>query len=160
MINKTLISFCVFCASIALSSVANAEVTLTNTVFEVVTITAKDGSQQDQWQTPDKLLPGERVGYQVEVNNKGTEPAADIVIANPIPEHTVYVQDSAKGLNTSIEFSVNNGKTYALPAELFIEKDGKRVQAEAADYTQVRWTLNQPLAAGASTSVQYIVKIK
>lgn len=143
-----------------LSLIASAEVTLTNTVFEVVTITAKDGSQQDQWQTPDKLLPGERVGYQVEVNNKGTEPAADIVIANPIPEHTVYVQDSAKGINTSIEFSVNNGKNYALPAELFIEKDGKRVQAEAADYTQVRWILNQPLAAGASTSVQYIVKIK
>jgi uncharacterized repeat protein (TIGR01451 family) len=147
--------------SLALMSfIASAEVTLTNTVFEVVTITNKDGSQQDQWQQPDKILPGERVGYQVEVTNQGTEPAADIVIANPIPEHTVYVQGSAKGLDTQIEFSVDDGKTYALPADLFIEKDGKRVQAEIADYTQVRWTLNKPLAAGASTTVQYIVKIK
>jgi uncharacterized repeat protein (TIGR01451 family) len=139
---------------------ASAEVTLTNAIFEVVTITAKDGSQKDEWQQPDKLLPGERVGYQVEVNNKGSEPAVDIVIANPIPEHTVYVQDSAKGLNTSIEFSVDNGKTFALPAELFIAKNGKRVQAKVADYTQVRWKLNQPLAAGDSSTVQYIVKIK
>lgn len=143
-----------------MSLTASAEVTLTNTVFEVVTITNEDGSKQDQWQQPDKLLPGERVGYQIEVNNKGTEPAADIVIANPIPEHTIYVQDSAKGLNTSIEFSVDNGKTFALPANLFMEKEGKRVQANAVDYTQVRWKLNQPLAAGASSTVQYIVKIK
>lgn len=143
-----------------MSFIASAEVSLTNTVFEVVTITNKDGSQQDQWQKPDKILPGERIGYQVEVNNQGTEAAANIVIANPIPEHTVYVQGSAKGLDTQIEFSVDNGKTYALPAELFIEKDGKRVQAKATDYNQVRWLLNKPLAAGASTTVQYIVKIK
>lgn len=143
-----------------MSFIASAEVTLTNTVFEVVTITAEDGSKQDQWQQPDKLLPGERVGYQIEVNNQGTEPAADIVIANPIPEHTVYVQDSAKGLNTKIEFSVDNGKTFALPAQLFMEKEGKRVQATSVDYTQVRWKLNKPLAVGASLTVQYIVKIK
>jgi uncharacterized repeat protein (TIGR01451 family) len=150
-----------FALSLSLMSLSvNAEVTLTNTVFEVITITNQDGSKQDQWQEPDKLLPGERVGYQIEVNNKGNEPAADIVIENPIPEHTTYVQDSAKGLNTLIEFSVDNGKTFALPANLFMEKEGKRVQANAVDYTQVRWKLNQPLAAGASSTVQYIVKIK
>ena len=143
-----------------MSLIASAEITLTNTVFEVVSITNKDGSKQDQWQQPDKLLPGERVGYQIEVNNNGSEPAADIVIANPIPEHTVYVNDSAKGLNTSIEFSVDNGKTFAQPAQLFVEKEGNRVQAQAADFTQVRWKLNQPLAVGASSTVQYIVKIK
>ena len=150
-----------FALSLSLMSlIVNAEVTLTNTVFEVITITNQDGSKQDQWQEPDKLLPGERVGYQIEVNNKGNEPAADIVIENPIPEHTTYVQDSAKGLNTLIEFSVDNGKTFALPANLFMEKEGKRVQANAVDYTQVRWKLKQPLAAGASSTVQFIVKIK
>jgi len=143
-----------------MSTFVSAEVTLTNSMFEVVTITAADGSTSDQWQQPDKLVPGERVGYQIEVNNQGTEPAADIVIANPIPEHTEYVQGSAKGLGTQIEFSVDNGKTFALPAQLFIQKDGKSVQAQAADYTQVRWKLNQPLAAGASLTVQYIVIIK
>jgi len=143
-----------------MSTFVSAEVTLTNSMFEVVTITAADGSTTDQWQKPDKLVPGERVGYQVEVNNQGTEPAADIVIANPIPEHTEYVQDSAKGLGTQIEFSVDNGKTFALPAQLFVEQNGERVQAQAADYTQVRWKLNQPLAAGTSLTVQYIVKIK
>tara|TARA_B100001063_G_scaffold136058_1_gene127230 strand:- start:305 stop:775 length:471 start_codon:yes stop_codon:yes gene_type:complete len=143
-----------------MSTFASAEVTLTNSIFEVVTITAENGSSRDQWQQPDKLVPGERVGYQIEIKNDGTEPAADIVIANPIPEHTEYVQDSAKGLGTQIEFSVDNGKTFALPAQLFVEPNGERVQAQEADYNQVRWKLNQPLAVGASLTVQYIVKIK
>lgn len=150
-----------FALSLSLMSLmATAEVTLTNTVFEVVTTTNKDGIKQDKWQEPDKLLPGEFVGYQIEVNNQGTEDAAAIIIENPIPEHTVYVQDSAKGINTLIEFSVDNGKTFALPSQLFVEKNGKRVQAESTDYTQVRWKLNQPLSAGSSSTVQYIVKIK
>lgn len=139
---------------------AFSEVVLSNTVFEVVSIKNNDGSQSDQWQTPDKLLPGERVGYQIKVENQGSEPAADIIIANPIPEHTQYINGSAKGLDTQIEFSVDDGKTFALPAQLTVEKEGKRVQATAADFTQVRWTFNKPLAAGSSSTVQYIVKIK
>jgi uncharacterized repeat protein (TIGR01451 family) len=156
MIKKTIMALSLTLAVFTVQ----AEVTLTNNVFEVITITNKEGSKLDKWQQPDKLLPGERVGYQIEVNNQGNEDASDIVIANPIPEHTVYIQGSAKGINTTIEFSVDNGKTFALPAQLFIEKEGKPVQATAADYTQVRWKLNQPLAAGASSTVQYIVKIK
>lgn len=143
-----------------ISLLANAEVTLTNTVFEVVTVTNSDGSSQDKWQQPDKLLPGERVGYQIEVTNQGTEAAADIVIANPIPENTVYQAGSAKGLNTLIEFSTDNGKTYAQASALFVEKEGERVLAEASDYSQLRWTLKQPLAAGDAVTVQYIVKIQ
>ncbi|CCK76487.1 conserved hypothetical protein [Oleispira antarctica RB-8] len=160
MIKKILIIFGITCSSLILSSTANAEVTLKNNVFEVVIATAEDGSQTEQWRAPDKILPGEKVGYQINFKNNGDEPAADIIIVNPIPEHTIYVQNSAKGLNTTIEFSVNNGKTFALPSQLFMEKDGQRVQAEAADYTQVRWILDKPLTAGASSTVQYIVKIK
>lgn len=156
MIKKIVITLSLSLISLFVS----AEVTLTNTVFEVITITNEDGSKHEEWKKPDKLLPGEFVGYQIEVNNQDSKPANDIVIENPIPEHTVYIQDSAKGLNSLIEFSVDNGKTFALPAQLFVEKDGKRVQATPADYTQVRWKLNQPLAAGASSTVQYIVKIK
>lgn len=156
MIKKILLTLSLSLMSI----IASADVSLTNTIFEVVTKTNTDGSKNVTWQQPDKLLPGEFVGYQIEVRNQGNEAAADIVIANPIPEHTVYVKDSAKGLNTTIEFSVDNGETFALPAQLFIEKEGQRVQARSNDYTQLRWKLNQPLAAGASLTVQYIVKIK
>ncbi len=137
-----------------------SEVELKNEAFKVVTVTSENGAKSEQWQTPDKMLPGDKVGYQISFNNTGKEAATDIVIANPIPDNTVYVAGSAKGLNTDIEFSTDGGKTYAQPSKLFIEKNGERVQATAADYTNVRWTLNKPLAIGADSSVQYAVLIK
>ena len=137
-----------------------SEVKLQNEAFKVVTLTSDNGASSEQWQTPDKMLPGDKVGYQISFENTGKEAATDLVIANPIPENTVYVAASAKGLNTDIDFSADGGKTYAQPSKLLIEKDGERVQATAADYTHVRWTLNKPLAIGAESSVQYAVIIK
>jgi uncharacterized repeat protein (TIGR01451 family) len=137
-----------------------SEVELKNEAFKVVTLTSDNGASSEQWQTPDKMLPGDKVGYQISFENTGKEAATDIVIANPIPENTVYVAASAKGLNTDIDFSADGGKTYAQPSKLLIEKDGERVKATAADYTHVRWTLNKPLAIGAESSVQYAVIIK
>jgi uncharacterized repeat protein (TIGR01451 family) len=147
-------------ALLASSSLVWSEVVLKNEAFKVVTITSENGAKAEQWQTPEKMLPGDKVGYQISFENTGNEAATDIVIANPIPENTVYVEGSAKGLNTDIEFSTDGGKTYAQPSKLLIEKDGERVQASAADYTNVRWTLNKPLAIGAESSVQYAVIIK
>lgn len=137
-----------------------SEVKLQNEAFKVVTLTSDNGASSEQWQTPDKMLPGDKVGYQISFENTGKEAATDLVIANPIPENTVYVAASAKGLNTDIDFSADGGKTYAQPSKLLIEKNGERVQATAADYTHVRWTLNKPLAIGAESSVQYAVIIK
>jgi len=137
-----------------------ADVQLENKAFKVVTVTSENGAKTQQWQTPDKMLPGDIVGYQISFSNPDAEAAENIVIANPIPENTSYVAGSAKGMGTSITFSVDGGKNYAQPEQLFVEKDGEKVQASAADYSHVRWQLNQPLAAGANGSVQYQVLIK
>lgn len=150
-------------AAIALlisSALAWSDVVLKNDAFKVVTITSDNGAKSEQWQAPNNMLPGDKVGYQISFTNTGAEAANSVVIANPIPENTVYVAGSAKGLNTDIEFSVDGGKNYALPAQLFITSDNEQVPATAADYTNVRWTLTKPLAAGAESSVQYAVIIK
>jgi len=139
---------------------ASAEVQLDNKAFKVVSVTTANGAKTEKWQAPDKMLPGDKVGYQITFSNPDQEVANDIVIANPIPENTEYVSGSAKGNNTDITFSIDGGKTYAQPEQLFVEKDGQRVQASAADYSHVRWQLKQPLTAGADGSVQYEVIIK
>lgn len=147
--------------TLLLSSIsAWSDVELTNKVFKVVTLTSDNGATSEQWQAPENMLPGDKVGYQISFKNSGDEAATDVVIANPIPENTVYVAASAKGLNTDIDFSADGGKIYAQPSKLLIEKDGERVQATVADYTHVRWTLNKPLAIDAESSVQYAVMIK
>ena len=157
---KTLAKSLVTMALLFSSISAWSEVKLNNEAFKVVTLTSESGAKTEQWQTPDKMLPGDKVGYQISFENTGKEAATDIVIANPIPKNTVYVEGSAKGLNTDIEFSTDGGKTYAQPSKLLIKKGGERVQASAADYTHVRWTLNKSLAIGAESSVQYAVIIK
>lgn len=142
------------------STFAWSEVVLTNNAFKVVTITSDNGAKSEQWQAPNNMLPGDKVGYQISFNNTGEEAAIGVVIANPIPENTVYVSGSAKGLNTNIEFSIDGGKNFAKSSQLFVQNNGELVPASAADYTHVRWTLTNPLAAGAESSVQYAVIIK
>lgn len=151
---KTLLTTSLF------STAAFAEVVLENKAFKVTEVKTADGKTVEQWKDPDKMLPGDKVGYQIHFRNTATDNADGIVISNPVPENTEYVADSAKGSETAITFSVDNGNNFAQPAQLFVEKNGKRVQATAADYTNVRWQLTKPLAAGASGSVQYIVVIK
>ena len=142
------------------STFAWSDIELDNKAFKVVTIASDNGAKSEQWQAPNNMLPGDKVGYQISFTNTGAEATKDIVIANPIPENTVYVSGSAKGLNTNIEFSIDGGESFAKPSQLFITKGDERVPASEADYTHVRWTLTNPLAAGAESSVQYAVIIK
>lgn len=141
-------------------SLAFAQVELSTDMFKVVEVQKDNGTSKIEWINPENIVPGNKVGYRITVNNKGSEPAADIVLNNPVPENTTYVADSARGSNSKIEFSVDGGKQYAKPAQLFITKDGKKLPATAKDYTHVRWTLLSPLKAGDKSSVQYVVQVK
>lgn len=139
---------------------AMAQVELTTDMFKVVEVQQKNGTSKIEWIAPDNIVPGDKVGYRITVNNKGTEEADDLVLNNPVPDNTIYVADSARGADSNIEFSVDGGKQYAKPAQLFIQKDGKKWPATAKDYTHVRWTLLSPLKADGKRSVQYVVQVK
>jgi uncharacterized repeat protein (TIGR01451 family) len=139
---------------------AIAQVELKTDMFKVVEVQQKNGTSKVEWTKPDNIVPGDKVGYRITVNNTGSEAADDLVLNNPVPENTIYVAESARGANSNIEFSVDGGKQYAKPAQLFITKDGKKLPATAKDYTHVRWTLLSPLKADGKSSVQYVVQVK
>jgi uncharacterized repeat protein (TIGR01451 family) len=143
-----------------LPSFAFAQVELTTEMFEVVETQQSNGTSKVEWVTPDNIIPGDKVGYRISFKNNGDQPAADIVLNNPVPENTIYVNDSARGANSDIVFSVDGGKQFASPEQLFIEVNGKKVPATAKDYTHVRWTLTSALPAGKDGSVQYVVQVK
>ena len=143
-----------------LPSLAVAQVELTTEMFEVVETQQNNGTSKVEWVNPDNIIPGDKVGYRISFKNTGEQPAADIVLNNPVPQNTIYVEDSARGANSTIVFSVDGGKQFANPEQLFIEVNGKKVPATAKDYTHVRWTLNQPLPAGKDGNVQYVVQVK
>jgi len=137
-----------------------AEVTLKTEMFKVIEVQQDNGSSKLEWINADSIVPGDKVGYRIIVENKGDKNADDIVLNNPVPENTVYVDGSARGANSTILYSVDSGKSFNIPTKLFIEKNGKKLVASAKDYSNLRWVLNQPVKAGEKASVQYVVQVK
>jgi uncharacterized repeat protein (TIGR01451 family) len=139
---------------------AFSQVELKTEMYKIVEVQKDNGTSNIEWVTPDNITPGDKVGYRILVENKGDKPADDIVLNNPVPENTIYVDGSARGANSSIVFSVDQGKTFATPEKLFIMKNGKKLPATAKDYSNVRWVLTSSLKAGETGSVQYVVQVK
>ncbi len=139
---------------------AFAQVELKTEMYKVVEVQKENGTSKIEWIQADSITPGDKVGYRITIENKGDNPADDLVLNNPVPENTIYLDGSARGANSSIVFSVDQGKTFATPEKLFIIKDGKKLPATAKDYSNVRWVLTSSLKAGEKGSVQYVVQVK
>jgi uncharacterized repeat protein (TIGR01451 family) len=108
-----------------------------------------------------KALPGAEVIYTTTFENHGAKPVGNIVITNPVPANTVYVDGSALGENTVIAFSVNGGKTYGAANALSLRtSEGRERPALPADYTNIRWTYQGELRPGAGGAAVFRVVVK
>ncbi len=107
------------------------------------------------------VAPGDTVIYTITYVNNGDQPATNVDINNPVPEHMLYLDKSAEGAETRIDFSVDKGRSYGPIARLTVRTDaGKEKPATPADITHIRWTLKKPLPAGGKGSVSYRAKVK
>lgn len=106
------------------------------------------------------VVPGDTVIYTIIYTNYGNKPATDIVINNPVPEQMIYVDKSAEGAGTRIDFSVDRGKSFA-PLEKLKLRDsaGKERPAIAGDVSNIRWTLEKPLKPGGTGRVSFRAKV-
>ena len=108
-----------------------------------------------------RVVPGDEVVYTLHYTNSGQEPADNVVITDPVPEHMMYTEGSASGADTVITFSVDNGATYDLPARLtIVGADGKERPAQGSDYTHIRWTLTKSLAPGETGRVSFRARLE
>ncbi|MBI5562231.1 MAG: DUF11 domain-containing protein [Deltaproteobacteria bacterium] len=108
-----------------------------------------------------KVVPGDVVIYTTLYENVGKAPVTDAVINNPVPEHMLYVDNSAEGKGTRIEFSVDGGKTFGATNTLtMVDVKGKARPARPTDYTNIRWTMEKAIAPGASGGVSFKAKIE
>jgi uncharacterized repeat protein (TIGR01451 family) len=106
-------------------------------------------------------VPGDVVIYTLYYTNKGQEPADNVVIIDPIPEHMVYVQGSASGADTVITFSMDKGETYNLPEKLTITSANGFVRpARPSEYTHIRWTRQTSLPAGQKGQVSFRARLE
>jgi uncharacterized repeat protein (TIGR01451 family) len=142
---------------ISFSAAAMAEGTVdVRTVVQKEEVTVnEDGETVRKLVDADVVVPGETVFYTITFRNVGTEPADNVVITNPIADSLVYIDGSAFGPGTDIQFSVDGGQTFARVDELTVVEDGVERKATTSDYTHVRWVMNNDLEAGAQAVARF-----
>jgi uncharacterized repeat protein (TIGR01451 family) len=109
----------------------------------------------------DKVVPGDRVIYTLEVRN-GAQAALDAPsFSYPIPEHMRYIADSAVGPGAVVSYSVDGGRTFARAEDLKVKgPDGKLRAAVGADYTDIHWQLKNRLKANSVAFVRFRTVVK
>jgi uncharacterized repeat protein (TIGR01451 family) len=131
-----------------------------NAEVEVIKTDA-NGKQSIKRELATEVVPGKDVIYTLTFENVGTSSGNDIVINNPIPEHTVYKTGSASGTDTRISFSVDGGQNFASPEQLTVTgADGNTHTAKASEYTTIRWQYTKPLQPGKKSSVEFRVVLQ
>ena len=113
------------------------------------------GEEKTRLVAAESVTPGETVFYTITFRNIGDESADNVVITNPIADSLVYVDGSAFGPGSDIEFSVDGGQTYGKASDLTVQEDGTTRAAENKDFTHVRWVMQGNLAAGAQGTARF-----
>ena len=135
---------------------------LTSEVFQEKEIAGKDGKKGKEMVPASTVVPGTEVIYVITYKNVGAEPAAKVVITNPVPKELEFKTGSAKGASSvKPEVSVDGGASYGALNKLKVAgKDGKPRPAQGADVTHVRWTLGFAVKPGAEGKVTYRARLR
>jgi len=124
-------------------------------------VTVNDsGEAETRLVAADSVVPGESVVYTITFQNISDEPAANVVITNPISEDLTYVDGSAFGPGTVIQFSTDGGQNFAAADELTVIDDGVSRPAGPDDFTHIRWVMQNELAVGAQGTARFTAVLK
>ena len=109
----------------------------------------------------DRVVPGDRVIYTLEVRNTGATAVDAPIVTHPVPEHMRYVADSAVGPGAEVSYSVDGGHSFGRAESLkVLGVDGRPRPAVAADYTDIRWQLKSSLKANSVAFVRFRALVK
>jgi uncharacterized repeat protein (TIGR01451 family) len=122
------------------------DVALTSAVFVEKTVPQADGKQRLILETPNVVVPGDRLVFVLNYRNQGAKPATDFVVTNPMPGAVAYQGTG----DASAIVSVDGGRNWGTLASLKVRKaDGSARAAYPEDVTHVRWAMKTPIPAGA-----------
>jgi len=133
---------------------------VTTTVHKEEVTVNESGEAETRLVAADTVVPGESVVYTITFQNISDEPAANVVITNPISEDLTYVDGSAFGPGTVIQFSTDGGQNFAAADELTVIDDGLSRPAGPDDFTHIRWVMQNELAVGAQGTARFTAVLK
>ena len=159
---KYSISAILMMLALSLQAVAQEQghLNVTTTVQKQEVTVNDSGEAETRLVAADTVVPGESVVYTITFQNISDEPAANVVITNPISEDLTYVDGSAFGPGTVIQFSTDGGQNFAAADELTVVEDGVSRPAGPDDFTHIRWVMQNELAVGAQGTARFIAVLK
>jgi len=130
---------------IELTTVAEREETLKNA----------DGSESKRLVPAKHIVPDTEVVWTATAHNLCAKAAEHVVIDQPVPEHMVFVADSAGGTAAQVTLSTD-GKTFQPAGQLTARgADGSTRLARAEDVRFVRFSLTGAIGPQERVSVRY-----
>jgi uncharacterized repeat protein (TIGR01451 family) len=159
-VNSLLSVLLLFALSVAASAQEQGHLNVQTVVQKEVATVNDAGETVVSLVAAETVVPGENVVYTITFRNISDESAENVVITNPIAGSLIYIEGSAFGPGTTIQFSVDGGKTFADRGELTVIEDGAARAAQAKDFTHIRWVMTQELAAGAQGTARFSAKLK
>jgi uncharacterized repeat protein (TIGR01451 family) len=159
---KYSISAILMMLALSLQAVAQEQghLNVTTTVQKQEVTVNDSGEAETRLVAADSVVPGESVVYTITFQNISDEPAANVVITNPISEDLTYVDGSAFGPGTVIQFSTDGGQNFAAVDELTVVEDGVSRPAGPDDFTHIRWVMQNELAVGAQGTARFTAVLK
>ncbi len=161
---KTIHTLCALILLAATTAAWSQEpIRLLSSVQKVETVVNEQGEQERRLVAAERVIPGDELRYTVTFTNQGDEAvdAGSIVITNPVPSNTVYLEGSAGGSGTDVRFSVDGGETWGEPDALRVtDEDGQTRIADAEDYSHIRWTFRPALQPEQESSVFFRVRLR
>lgn len=109
----------------------------------------------------DRVVPGDRVIYTLEVRNVGATAVDAPSVTYAVPDHMKYVAESAVGPGADVSYSVDGGHHFERADNLQVPGlDGRPRAAAAGDYTHIRWRLKNKLKANSVAFVRFRALVK
>ena len=130
-------------------------------IAEVEARSSEEGRERVRLIPADRVVPGDRVLYTLEVRNTGPNALKTPTVIHPVPEHTRYVDDSAVGPGAEVSYSVDGGRHFDRAQNLRVPLAGGASRpAVGADFTHIRWQFKNQLEANSVAFVRFRAVVK
>ena len=104
-------------------------------------------------------IPGDKLTYQIEVENQGQTASSDISLNLPVSSHVTFLEGSVQStIEVQETFSVDQGTHFAQLDDLFVGENEERRPATPSDITHLRMVIPE-LASGETATVSYSITL-